>query len=98
MTQIANANARFNFASDPGHGWLLVTRGELSKAGLAEDDITPYSYRHPKGEILALEEDADARTFMTAYEALIGRPIEIEDTNLYPNIRAWPRFGSKACN
>lgn len=95
MTQIANARTRFPFASDPSHGWLIVSLGELMAAGLSEEDITPYSYRHPEGELLALEEDCDARTFLKVWEERLERPVELVDTSLYPNIRAWPAFGTK---
>ncbi|WP_342075118.1 hypothetical protein [Yoonia sp. SS1-5] len=97
MTHIANDRARFEFASDPSHGWLIVSLGELMAAGLTERDITPYSYRHPEGELIALEEDCDARTFLAIWEKRLQRPVEFVDTSLYPNIRAWPAFGTKRC-
>ena len=65
----------FMFLADPGHGWLIVTLGELAAVGLTETDINPYSYRH--GEHLGLEEDLDARTFLEAYKARFGQEAEI---------------------
>jgi hypothetical protein len=53
----------FNFYSDPGHGWLAVTRKDLEKAGVARE-ITSYSYQ--RGDMVFLEEDGDASTFLAA--------------------------------
>lgn len=80
----------FTFISDPGHGWLLVKRAELAEAGLSEDDITPYSYQN--GEILGLEEDVDAETFLAAYKAKMDREAEIIDD--LGSCREWERFGT----
>ncbi|WP_299775892.1 hypothetical protein [uncultured Tateyamaria sp.] len=89
MTHIANDRTRFEFASDPAHGWLIVSFGELMAAGLSEADMTPNSYRHPEGELIALEEDCDARTFLSVWEKRLNRPVEFVDTSIYLNIRAW---------
>lgn len=87
---------RFPFISDPSHGWLLVTPGEMRQAGLTEDDITPYSYRHVTGEIIALEEDCDAPTFLRVWEKMIDRPVEIyDDMEHLKFVRDWPRYGKK---
>ena len=99
MGQMNGPRKRFSFISDPSHGWLLVTPGELRAVGISEEDITPYSYRDITGETIALEEDCDAHTFLRAWEAKIGKPAEIEDAaEGLKHIRNWPRFGTKACD
>ena len=96
MTKMNTPRTRFSFVSDPGHGWLLVTPGELRAVGITEADISPYSYRSVCGELIALEEDCDAYTFLTKWEALIGKKAEVEDTaDGLKFIRSWPRFGTK---
>ena len=96
MTHMPHPRSRFPFISDTSHGWLLVTPGELRSAGLSEADITPHSYRHVTGEIIALEEDCDAPTFLRIWEQKIGRPVEIEDgIDHLKFVRDWPRFGTK---
>ncbi|KJZ17914.1 hypothetical protein [Loktanella sp. S4079] len=98
MEQTQSPRKRFSFISDPSHGWLLVTPAELRTVGIAESDITPYSYRDLSGELIALEEDCDAHTFLRKWEAMIGEPVEIEDAvGGLKFIRDWPRFGTKAC-
>ena len=87
----------FEFVCDPGHGWLLVSPDDLEKAGLTEQDITPFSYRNFTGDVIALEEDADAGTFLTAWETLSGKTPEIMDASGGHAVRNWPRFGSKPC-
>jgi hypothetical protein len=57
----------FVFYSDPGHGWLEVNWTELKKLSLNPSDFSTCSYR--KGNVFYLEEDADARKFITAWEA-----------------------------
>jgi hypothetical protein len=96
MGQMQNPRKRFSFISDTSHGWLLVTPGDLRAAGITEADITPYSYRDITGEMIALEEDSDAHTFLRAWEKLIGAPAEIEDsTDNLKSVRCWPSFGTK---
>jgi hypothetical protein len=46
--------------NDAGHGWLRVSKEELSRLGIA-GFISPYSYQ--KGKYAYLEEDLDASTF-----------------------------------
>jgi hypothetical protein len=59
-------NEQFTFASDPGHGWLLVTENQLIKAGLTPGHFTPYSFKHvwDDVQVYALEEDVDAGVFI----------------------------------
>jgi len=57
---------KFDFYSDPSHGWLEVKRPELVELGI-ETQISGYSYQ--KGDYVYLEEDSDAPKFMDAWEA-----------------------------
>jgi len=56
---------KFDFYSDPGHGWLKVKRKELAELGI-ESQISGYSYQ--KGDAVYLEEDSDAPKFADAWE------------------------------
>ncbi|GAI27681.1 unnamed protein product, partial [marine sediment metagenome] len=56
---------KFDFYSDPSHGWLKVQRKELAELGI-ENEISVYSYQ--KGDAVYLEEDSDAPKFMDAWE------------------------------
>ena len=64
----------YTYFTDPGHGWLRVTRKELVKLGI-DKDITPYSYA--RGAWVYLEEDLDMATFMRAKGWLteLGGPV-----------------------
>ena len=53
----------YTYFTDPGHGWLRVTRKELVTLGI-DKDITRYSYA--RGAWVYLEEDCDMATFMRA--------------------------------
>jgi hypothetical protein len=79
----------YKFISDPGHGWLGVSRDELKTLGLL-DKISNYSYQ--QGNIVWLEEDCDAHLFAEAKrargEALTIREEHQENTF----IRTLPRF------
>lgn len=94
---LANPAARidtFIFVSDPGHGWLLISKDQLKDVGLTEGDITPFSYQN--GDVLALEEDCDAQTFAEAWTAKYGRPIAVRERHEDPTkIRDWRGFGRK---
>jgi len=57
---------KFDFYSDPSHGWLKVKRQELVELGI-ETEISGYSYQ--KGDAVYLEEDSDAPKFIDAWEA-----------------------------
>lgn len=87
----------FTFISDPGHGWLMVSPGQLADVGLTEADITPYSYRNIGTGTLALEEDCDAGTFLDAWKAKNpGDDLSFMEVHEDPcPIRNWPSFGSK---
>lgn len=53
---------------DPRHGWLAVPSIDLIEAGV-ERVITGFSFMSPMGEVVYLEEDCDAGTFLRAIEA-----------------------------
>src|SRR3954451_22562824 len=48
---------------DDHHGWLVVPLSAVVASGA---DITRFSYVSPDGRLAYLEEDADARAFLTA--------------------------------
>jgi hypothetical protein len=55
----------YNYYSDPGHGWLEVSREELAMLHI-DDVISSYSYQ--TGDRVFLEEDCDAELFINALE------------------------------
>ena len=77
------------FHTDPGHGWLEVTRAELIRLGILEN-ISAYSYE--KGDKVYLEEDCDASRFVAAKKAL-GESFAFIDRYLENTpIRNYPHF------
>ncbi len=60
----------FTLYYDAAHGWLAVPMHIAASVGLYEGDFTAYSYR--EGNVLYLEEDLDALTFVRAWEAEHG--------------------------
>lgn len=77
------------YITDPGHGWLLVTIGQLEELDMTPDHFTKYSYR--QGDVLALEEDRDMPTFLEAYKAKHGETPLIRAKHLDEDawIRRW---------
>lgn len=65
------------YHTDPGHGWLEVSRSELEKLNLS-DEITSFSYA--KGLKVFLEEDCDMGLFL---EALQKAGIEAQLTEIH---------------
>jgi hypothetical protein len=57
---------RLTFHTDPGHGWLEVTRADLVELGIL-GLISPYSYTD--GPRFYLEEDCDATLYLEAAKA-----------------------------
>jgi hypothetical protein len=57
----------YTFHTDPGHGWLEVSRSELAMLHI-DDAISAYSYQ--AGDKVFLEEDCDASLFVDALECL----------------------------
>jgi len=80
----------YHFFSDPGHGWLEVTREELDRLNLLKQ-ISGYSYA--KGSKVYLEEDCDAGVFLYA-KRNAGEPVEfMEVFQEVTPIRNYARFG-----
>ena len=52
----------FTYLMDPGHGWLIVSRGDLAEAGMSAADFSSCSY--VSGDTVALEEDCDMPRFL----------------------------------
>jgi len=56
---------RYDFYTDPGHGWLKIKRDQLKKLGI-EDKISSCSYQ--LDDDVYLEEDKDAGLFVKSLE------------------------------
>lgn len=69
---------KFDFITDPGHGWVKVPVS-LLRTLLISADITRYSYY--RDGFAYLEEDLDASTFHQAYEKCFGFPPEYRERN-----------------
>jgi hypothetical protein len=54
---------RYRFFTDPGHGWLEVSRREVVASGA---NISACSYYDPVTDMAYLEEDCDALAFLKA--------------------------------
>jgi hypothetical protein len=76
---------KFEFYSDPSHGWLKVPKTLLIVLGIA-DKITGYSYM--RGEYAYLEEDSDASTFSTAWESKTGKKFDQLNENRHNSDKA----------
>ena len=87
---------KFYFYSDPGHGWLAVTRNDVKDVGLTTSDFTQYS--DCKGDVLYLEEDCDAGTFLQAWKRKHDAEPEILDrySNYDSFIRSYARLPGRA--
>lgn len=64
---------KYDFISDPGHGWLKVKRKEVEALGI---HVSRYSYQ--RGVWVYLEEDCDAPRFLQAKEAR-GERVEFRE-------------------
>ena len=56
----------FTYLKDPGHGWLIVSRGDLAAAAMSPADFSACSY--VRGNTIALEEDCDMPRFLKRLE------------------------------
>lgn len=77
--------------TDPGHGWLKVTRKLLIELGI-ENQITAYSYQSKSGKIVYLEEDADVSLFANTLKA---KGWSFQNETKYSersHVRSLPRF------
>ena len=79
------------YIQDPAHGWAVVKRDLLPKLRLNERQF-PFSYKSPKGEFIALEEDCEMPQLLKALDAhqmpytLVDKLGEYEDPD---NPRNW---------
>lgn len=57
---------KLTFHTDPGHGWLEVSRADLATLGIA-GNVSSYSYQNR--DRVYLEEDCDATLYLEAAKA-----------------------------
>ena len=81
---------KFTLYSDPGHGWLKVSKKLLNELNIA-DKISSYSYQRKDDAFL--EEDCDLSVFFDAMNAK-GRTIEYryQITNKTSKIRKYESY------
>ena len=79
-----------DFHSDPGHGWVQVTRDLINKLGI-QNQISECSYQ--KGNLVYLEEDCDATLLVKALEAQ-NIPVTFREhiSNRSSRIRNYARY------
>ena len=78
----------FTYLQDPGHGWLIVSGGDLAQAGMSPADFSPCSY--VRGDTLALEEDCDMpRLLKRLDERGIPYRLREQHTNAEAHVRRW---------
>jgi hypothetical protein len=78
----------FTYLMDPGHGWLIVSRGDLAAAGLSPAEFSACSY--VRGDTLALEEDCDMPRFLKRLDER-GIPYRLREqhTDAEAHVRRW---------
>lgn len=82
------------FYSDPGHGWLRVSRQKmLLLPPETAREISTCSYQTPSGQTFYLEEDCDAAVFIK-WAMQNGFKIEFNEVSVngYSSIRENPHF------
>jgi len=78
----------FTYLQDPGHGWLIVSRGDLAGAGMLPADFSSCSY--VRGDTLALEEDCDMPRFLKRLdERGIAYRLHDQHTDAEAHVRRW---------
>lgn len=81
---------KLRFYSDPGHGWLAVSRKTLEKY-VDPKEISIYSYQ--RKDRVFLEEDCDASKFLVALrKAGVTYSFVESNTNRYSKIRNYANF------
>jgi len=70
---------QLNFFSDPGHGWLEVSKTLLEELDIKQK-ISHFSYMGRYNDMVYLEEDCDAGIFMDAAKAA---GIEVSFNEIY---------------
>ena len=70
----------FQHISDPGHGWLKITKEDAHEVGLTVFNFSSYSYfRETTVDFeMYLEEDCDIEVFLRAYKEKHGELPVIE--------------------
>ena len=78
----------FTYLQDPGHGWLIVSRGDVAGAGMSPADFSSCSY--VCGDTLALEEDCDMPRFLKRLDEQ-GIPYRLREqhTDAEAHVRRW---------
>jgi hypothetical protein len=78
----------FTYLQDPGHGWLIVSRGDLAQAGMSPVDFSSCSY--VRGDTIALEEDCDMPRFLKRLDER-GIPYRLREqhTDAEAHVRCW---------
>ncbi len=78
----------FTYLQDPGHGWLIVSHGDLAAAGLSPAEFTTCSY--VRGDTLALGEDCDMPRFLKRLDEQ-GIPYRLREqhTDTEAHVRRW---------
>ena len=76
--------------SDPGHGWLRVSKKELETLNI-ETEISNYSYVSKDRQFVFLEEDRDMAIFERAKEQAGEGPITVhcKSANNHSKIRSY---------
>jgi hypothetical protein len=78
----------FTYLQDPGHGWLIVSRGDLARAGMSPADFSSCSY--VRGDAIALEEDCDMPKFLKRLdERRIPYRLREQHTKTEAHVRRW---------
>ena len=84
----------FKFHTDPGHGWMQVSRLNLTDLGLTPASFSKYSYTD--GVDFYLEEDCDMAIFCEAFSAanncypdFIDIPLDVTPIRAMDSIHAW---------
>jgi hypothetical protein len=78
----------FTYLQDPGHGWLIVSQGDLADAGMSPADFSLCSY--VRGDTLALDEDCDMPRFLKRLgERSIPYRLREQHTNGDAHVRRW---------
>ena len=81
---------KLRFYSDPGHGWLAVSRKTLEKY-VDPKEISIYSYQ--RKDRVFLEEDCDASKFLVALrKAGVTYAFAESNTNRRSKIRSYDYF------
>ena len=77
----------YKFFTDPGHGWLEVTRDEINRLG-----VVPSRYSYMREDLVYLEEDCDASAFIRAKKELGEKVETTEIYRVHTAIRNYPSF------